>query len=249
MSWLHHLRSRRVGLAFSGGSVRGLAHIGVAKALSDYDIKPSFIAGTSAGSLVGAALAAGMTWKEIAKLAGNIFWPKLLDGEALLRFCAEYLPRTFADLRVPFVAVATELPAKCVAAITEGDLASAISASCALRMIRKPVHRDGKQLKDGGIACVLPSAVCRTLGAEFIIGVDVWETSFLLQRVGIAPAHPWASRMYPAHYHAALESTDLLIQPNIPWSGYLSNSQALERMISAGEQAARTTLSSKTCVA
>lgn len=244
MSGLHHLRSCRVGLALSGGSVRGLAHIGVAKALSDYDIKPSAITGTSAGSLIGAALAAGMTWEEVAALARNVFWPKLLHGESLQRFCTEYLPKTFTDLRIPFAAVATELPTKRTIVITEGDLASAISASCALRVVRRSVRWNGKRLKDGGIACVLPSVACAPLGTEFIIGVDVWEIGFLLRRMRIAPAHPWADHIYPAHYRAALQQTDLLIQPNIPWSGYLANSQALERMILAGEHAARTALAS-----
>jgi len=242
MSGLHQLRPRRIGLALSGGSVRGLAHIGVVKALSDRGIRPSVIAGTSAGSLIGAALAAGMTWQEIAALARNIFWPKLLHGKTLERFCTEYLPKTFADLEIPFVAIATEFPAKCAVAITEGDLASAISASCALRGIRRSVKRAGKRLKDGGIACVLPSAACRSLESDFIIGADVWEVSFLLQKVGISPDHRWAGRTYPSHYHRSLRNTDLLIQPSIPLSGYLSGSQALARMISAGEQAAEIAL-------
>src|ERR1700757_1458427 len=147
MSGLHQLRSCRIGLALSGGSGRGLAHIGVVKALSEFDIKPSVITGTSAGSLIGAALAAGMTWEEVADLAGSIFWPKLLHGETLHRFCTYHLPKTFADLKVPFVALATESLSKCAVPLTEGDLASAISASCALRVIRRPVKRDGKRLK------------------------------------------------------------------------------------------------------
>jgi NTE family protein len=244
VSSLHQLRSCRVGLALSGGSVRGLAHIGVARALSEHGIEPSVVTGTSVGSLVGAALAAGMKWQEIATLARNIFWPKLLHGETLERFCAEYLPKTFTELVIPFVAIATELPAKRVVAITEGNLASAISASCALRGIRRPVRRLGKQLKDGGISCVLPSVACRSLGAEFICGSDVWEISFLLNRIGISPNHQWASRTYPLHYHVALQSTDLLIRPEIPCSGYLASAQALERMISAGDRATRRALDS-----
>ena len=222
--------------------MRGLAHIGVVKALSDCDIRPSVITGTSAGSIVGAALAAGMTWREIEQLACRIFWPTLLYGKSLERFCAAYLPRTFADLAIPFIAMATELPGKTVVAIGEGNLASAISASCAMPGIRRAVNRAGKQLKDGGIACVLPSAPCRSFGAEFIIGADVWEVSFLLHELGIGPDHRWATRAYPPHYHIALRHTDLLIRPRIPWSGYLSGSQAVARMITAGEQATRLAL-------
>jgi NTE family protein len=242
MSALNQLRSHRIGLALSGGSVRGLAHIGVAKALTDYGIHPFVITGTSVGSLVGAALAAGMTWRQIEQMAQSIFWPRLLHGRTLERFCSKYLPGTFADLEIPFIAMATELPARTVVAIADGNLASAISASCAMPVIRRTVNRAGKQLKDGGIACILPSAPCRSLGAEFIIGADVWEVSFLLHEMGIGLDHRWATHAYPPHYHAALRHTDLLIQPRIPWSGYLSGPQAIQRMISAGELAAKRAL-------
>jgi NTE family protein len=242
MSGLHHLRSHRIGLALSGGSVRGLAHIGVAKALSVHGIRPAIVTGTSVGSLIGAALAAGMTWREIEALARNVFWPKLLHGRTLERFCIEYLPKTFADLELPFIAIATRLPEKSVVPITEGSLALAISASCAMPGVRKPVMRAGQRLKDGGIACVLPSTVCRSFGAGFIIGADVWEVSFLLRNVGIGTDHSWASYAYPSHYLSAIRDTDLLIQPPIPWSGYMAGPQALQRMIDAGEYATKAAL-------
>lgn len=238
MMMVYQFCSQRVGLALSGGSVRGLAHIGVVKALSEAGIKPHIITGTSAGSLIGAALASGMEWQEVSSLARKVFWPKLLTGKALNRFCTEYLPATFADLKLPFAAITTELPVRRAIAISNGELASAISASCAMRGVRRRVKREGKRLKDGGIACVLPSESCRVLGAEFIIGSDVWELSSLLRGAGIDAGHPWASFSYPTHYLAALRQTDLLIQPHIPLSGYVPGSEALERMISAGEEAA-----------
>jgi NTE family protein len=176
-------------------------------------------------------------------LARKTFWPKLLHGEMLERFCAEHLPATFADLKLPFAATTTEMPGKRTVMITKGDLASAISASCALRGIRRPVRREGKRLKDGGIACVLPSEACRTMGADFIIGSDVWELSSLFRGVGIGPHHPRAGSTYPAHYHSAVRSTDLLIHPRVPLAGYLPGPQAIERMILAGEHATRLALS------
>jgi NTE family protein len=229
--------------------VRGLAHIGVIKVLAEAGIKPTVITGTSAGSLIGAMLAAGMEWSEIASLARKTFWPKLLHGETLEQFRAEHLPATFADLKLPFAATTTELPGKRTVMITTGDLASAISASCALRGIRRPVRREGKRLKDGGIACVLPSEACRSMGADFIIGSDVWELSSLLRGFGIDPHHPRAGGSYPAHYHSAIRSTDLLIHPRVPLAGYLPGPQAIERMISAGEHATRLALSQFTAQA
>ena len=72
-----------MGLALSGGAVRGLAHIGVIKALDEIGIKPRVVAGTSVGSIIGAALAAGKDWREIADMARTIFWPSLLRGQTL----------------------------------------------------------------------------------------------------------------------------------------------------------------------
>lgn len=242
MHGLRQFRSHRIGLALSGGSVRGLAHIGVIKVLAGAGIQPAFVTGTSAGSLIGAMLAAGMDWNEIASLARKVFWPSLLRGDKLERFCAEHLPATFAGLKLPFAAITTEMPAKLPIVITEGDLASAISASCALRGIRRPVRREGKRLKDGGIACVLPSEACRAMGADLIVGCDVWEVSSLLRGVGIYPHHARAGRTYPSHYQSAIRSTDVLIHPRIPLAGYLPSPLAVERMISAGEDAARLAL-------
>lgn len=246
MRRLHQLRSRRVGLALSGGSVRGLAHIGVFKALSEAGIRPAVITGTSAGSLVGAMFAAGLEWSEIASLARKTFWPRLLHGKWLERFCAEHLPATFAGLKIPFAAITTELPVKQPVMITNGELVSAISASCALRGVRRPVTRGGKRLKDGGIACVLPSEACRAMGADFIVGSDVWEFSSVLRGFGIDPYHPSASRAYPSHYCSAVRNTDLLIFPRIPLAGYFPRPGAIERMISAGEKATRFALSGLT---
>ena len=235
-------KATRVGLALSGGSVRGLAHIGVAKALTDAGVRPGLISGTSAGSVIGAAIAAGMTWRDIVDLARGVFWPKLLHGVSLERFCERNLPRTFADLRLPFAAIATRLPGKRAVALTVGNLASAISASCAMRVIRRPVRRDGHALKDGGIACVLPSDICRRMGADFVIASDVWEISSMLRSAGIHPGQAWADRMYPAHYRRSLRETDLLVHPFVPLAGYWPGESGIERMVAAGETAARESL-------
>jgi len=223
--------------------VRGLAHIGVIKVLADAGIQPAFVSGTSSGSLIGAMTAAGLRWDDMAALARKVFWPRLLHGGTLESFCAEHLPSTFAELKLPFAAVTTEVPAKQTAVITRGDLASAISASCALRGIRRPVTRDGRRLKDGGIACVLPSEACRAMGADFIIGSDVWELSSVLRGCGIHPYYPRTGRLYPLHYHSAVRHTNVLIHPRIPLAGYLPGPSAIQQMISAGADAARSALS------
>ncbi|MBZ5611903.1 MAG: patatin-like phospholipase family protein [Acidobacteriia bacterium] len=226
----------------SGGSVRGLAHIGVLKVLTEAGIHPAIVAGASAGSIIGAGIAAGMTWQDLIEMARGVFWPKLLHGDTLERFCARHLPHRFSDLRLPFAAIATALPGKRAIALTTGHLASAINASCAMRVIRGRVRREGHVLKDGGIACVLPADVCRQMGADFVISSDVWEVSSVLRDMGFHPAHRHAHRVYPAHYRTSLRHTDLHIHPRVPIAGYWPGDAGIKRMVAAGELAARRAL-------
>jgi NTE family protein len=235
---LRSLKSKRVGLALSGGAVRGLAHIGVIKALHEVGIKPAVVAGTSVGSIIGAALAAGMDWREIAIMARSIFWPRLLHGKTLERFCTQYLPESFEQLATPFAAVATIVPSNKPFTITTGPLSSAISASCALRLIRRPVSREGQKLKDGGFSCVLPSHVCRTQNADFVI-------ASVMRSLGCSPSERhWTTQAYPAHYKFAVAQSEIHIQPEIPLAGYVPGAAAVERLIAKGERATHQALES-----
>jgi NTE family protein len=233
--------SNRIGLAFSGGGIRGIAHIGVLKALAEFGLTPSIVAGTSIGSIIGAGIAAGMDWQELAAMASRVFWPSLLHGRSLERFCTRCFPESFADLKIPFVATATAVPSRRTVILNAGKLAPAISASCALHG-RHPVVLAGERLKDGGFSCVLPSQVCRDLGADRVIASDVWEFSALLRGAGIGPAHRRAGTLYPTHYMRAVACTDVLIQPRIPLSSYVLAPGFVDRLIASGETAARRAL-------
>ncbi|HEU4770723.1 MAG TPA: patatin-like phospholipase family protein, partial [Candidatus Udaeobacter sp.] len=129
---LERLHTKRVGLALSGGAVRGLAHIGVIKALDEAGIRPSVVTGTSVGSIIGSALAAGMDWREIAETARSVFWPRLLHGKSLETLAAKYLPPTFESLKAPFAAVATIMPGNQTLTITSGCLSSALPGTISL---------------------------------------------------------------------------------------------------------------------
>ena len=228
---------RSIGLALSGGSVRGIAHIGVIKALTESGIQPAVVVGTSVGSLIGAGFAAGMSWHELKRMAEAVFWPSLLNGERLERFCNKYLPSSFADLRLPFAAVATALPAKQTVVLTSGELAPAISASCAMLVVRRPVSLNGYRLKDGGISCVLPSRPCRGLGAEFVVASDVWAFSAFCRGLGLAPGHRRARHVYPKQYLDAVEAAGLVIQPDIPIRVYVPGCLSVNQLIATGEKA------------
>src|SRR5205807_3030879 len=133
-------------------------------------------------------LASGMGWRELADMARDVFWPSLLHGGRLEQFCQKHLPRSFADLQLPFAALATALPGRRVITLTSGKLASAINASCCIP-VRRAVRLNGQKLKDGGLVCVLPSLVCREMGANFVIASDVWEVSAFMRGVGVPVGH------------------------------------------------------------
>jgi NTE family protein len=233
---------RRVGLALSGGSVRGIAHIGVMKAVTEAGIQPEFVVGTSVGSIIGAGIAAGMGWRELKGMADSVFWPSLLAGRKLEQFCRRHLPASFADLKLPFAAIATIVPGKRTVVLKQGKLAPAISASCAMRLIRRAVPLDGERMKDGGMSCVLPSLECRSLGAEFVMGSDVWEIGAFLRGCGLDCDHPRARHVYPARYREAVKGSDVLVQPDIPVKVYVPGCLSIDQLIDAGERATRRAL-------
>jgi len=175
-----------IGLALSGGAARGIAHVGVLRALTENKIPIDYIAGTSAGSLVAGAWASGMELDAIEDLGRKMRWRDVgratisrlgvQSNERLEQYLRSHLPLTrFEDLPVPFAAVATELKSGAAVVMREkGDVPFAIRASCAIPGWYVPVIDDeGRQLVDGGLVAVIPVAVARSFGADLVIAVDV----------------------------------------------------------------------------
>ena len=179
-------RHPTVGLALSGGAARGIAHVGVVRALVENKIPIDLVAGTSAGAIVGGAHAAGMPVEELAELGRGLRWRDVgkmtmsrlgvQSNERLEEYLRARLPVTrFEDLSIPFAAVATDLKTgTAVVMRDEGDVPFAIRASCAIPGWYVPVvDEQGRQLVDGGLVAVIPVTVARELGADFVIAVDV----------------------------------------------------------------------------
>src|ERR1044072_7502650 len=175
-----------IGLALSGGAARGIAHVGVLRALVENNIPIDYVAGTSAGSLVGGAFASGAALDQLEELGGKMRWRDVgrmtvsrmgvQSNERLEQYLRERLPITrFEDLPVPFAAVATELKTGVAVILRDhGDVPFAIRASCAIPGWYVPViDEQGRQLVDGGRVAVIPSSVARSLGADLVIAVDV----------------------------------------------------------------------------
>jgi NTE family protein len=176
----------QIGLALGSGSARGWAHIGVIRALAEIGIEPDIVAGSSIGAFVGAAYASNqldrleswvrsLTWKEILDyLDLSILNGGLIQGEKVLEILPaqasessiEHLPRTFGT-------VATELYTGRETWFRDGSLIEAVRASIGLPGLFAPIKIKGKWLVDGGLANPVPVSLCRAMGADVVIAVNL----------------------------------------------------------------------------
>jgi NTE family protein len=176
----------KVGLALSGGGARGFAHVGVMKALIDNGVTFDLIAGTSAGSIVGAAIAAGMSIDDLYAMSRRIGWLKFMRPSLSPRGLFSNAPLgnflrhelgvdRIEKLTTPYAAVTYDLTAgREVVYKDSGDLIFAIRASCAVPGVFAPQITPEKHLiVDGGVTTVLPTRVAREMGGDVVIAVDV----------------------------------------------------------------------------
>lgn len=179
------MAAKKIGLALSGGGARGFAHVGAIRAFEAHGIRFDFIAGTSAGSLAGAALASGMTAAEIESMARSVGWLNtmrpsfslggMLSTAPMARMLRRALPvHRFEDLAIPFAAITYDVVKGEEYIVKDrGDLISAIRASCAVPGVFMPIKLDGRILVDGGVTSVLPVDAVRSMGADVVIAVDL----------------------------------------------------------------------------
>jgi len=177
----------KTGLALSGGSARGLAHIGVLKAIEEKEIKIDFVAGTSIGALVGALYASGLNAKEIEKLALKMDLKRvlllfasipsstgLISGRNIEKYLIKLLGNIqFHELKIPFVALATDIKTGKVVVLNEGPVVKAVRASIAIPGIFSPIELGNHLLVDGGVTMPLPIRIVKKMGAERVIAVNV----------------------------------------------------------------------------
>ncbi len=174
----------RLGLILSGGGARGLAHIGVLRAMEDAGIRPDLIAGTSMGAIVGSLYAAGHSADQILEIARSVKWRDVFDlslqvgllkGEKLADVLAVYLPPVFKELQTPLAVTTTDMESGEQVVLTEGDLITAVRASSCFPGAFEPVELDGRMLMDGAIINNLPVEAASWLGATRTIASNVTE--------------------------------------------------------------------------
>lgn len=241
------MKKPKVGLALGGGAARGLAHVGVLEVLHRAGVSVDLVAGTSAGALIGALYAAGMSPKRIRKLVlEEMDWlglASLIDitlsktgfikGRKLMNTMRDVFggEPDFSALELPFACVAADLNTAEEIVIDEGSVLEAVRASISIPGIFTPLWRDKRCLVDGVLLNPVPVDVVCRMGAGFVIAVNVLPPfGGVTGAGGDAGAPPVADNilsilLQSAHVMAlprlkkSLAAADAVIQPEVGYMG------------------------------
>ncbi len=271
-----------VGVALGGGAAFGIAHLGVLQVLEKHGIPIDLIAGCSQGSIIGVGYAAGITTKRMIEIALQLgHWknsllavdltitrPGLLMGDSFVRIFEPYLSdiRTFADLLMPCMTVATDIESGERVPIGSGLLTTAFRASAAVPMVFAPVKMGERVLVDGGVSDPVPAEVVNSMGADLCVAVNVVPPLKLGVENAVSKAVRMVNRFNPMSYlngatgmppmfdiimnsmqvlqhelgNFKAISADVLIKPDLSdftWIEYYRSSELIQRGAEAAERA------------
>lgn len=244
----------RIGLALGGGAAKGFAHIGVIKMLEANGIKPAVVAGTSAGSVVGALYASGMDAYALQQKAValdeaqirdvSLFSGGLVKGQKLEDYVnAQVHNRPIERLSIPFAAVATRLEDGQRTVFVRGNTGQAVRASSSIPGVFEAASIGDAHYVDGGVTSPVPVDAARELGADFVIAVDIsskangaFDPSSMLDNVGRSIAI-----MGQKLAAQELARADVVIRPRVNDIGPADFAQR-GRAILEGERAAQAAL-------
>lgn len=177
-----------VALVLGGGGSKGLAHLGAIQELEKAGIRPDLIIGCSAGAIAGALYADQACIDDAAQTLLPLRRKDLLDysyvnpvygivhGDLLHDLMKRILQaKTFEELKIPLIVIATDLITGDILEFSQGELASVIRASCAFPGFFKPVPLYGRYCVDGGASCPIPVNIAKKYGAKFVIAIDLSE--------------------------------------------------------------------------
>lgn len=229
---------KKVGLALGSGGARGLAHIGVIKKLVENNIPIDFIAGSSAGALIGGLYAAYGDIYKVEDLALNFDWTDwlksfadptlglgILKGEKAEGELRKMVKNVqIEDLPIRFGAVATDLNTAEVVVIDIGDLAKAVRASGSVPLLFQPEKIANKYLVDGGMSCPVPVEIVQQMGADIVIAVNLDSVYFLNEKKKVEVNHSVVSvfrnSLFLLRHHLAekeVRTANVVITPEIPY--------------------------------
>ncbi|MBN1376364.1 MAG: patatin-like phospholipase family protein [Dehalococcoidia bacterium] len=234
----------KIGLALGSGAAKGIAHIGVIKALNEAQIPIDYIAGTSMGALVGACYSVNADLEVLEEIAltynlnklARLLDPRfafirvgLLRGNRIENFLKPIIGDVdFSRCKIPFSAVASEIKTGTEIILQEGSLLKAVRASISIPVVFEPVDYNGIYLVDGGVCNPVPADIVRSMGATFTIAVNVLNHPKRLRRLGLtgnkksekAPSlmNSLIQSIYIMEYEMVRSSilkADILIEPDV----------------------------------
>lgn len=248
----------KIGLALGGGGPKGLAHIGVIKVLEKNNIPIDFIAGTSAGAMVGGMYAYSKNIKSLEEQFINKNWFQMLSyfadpslkggviqGNRMEEFLQEYLQSaTFDKLMIPFHATAVDLQSGKMKVLHEGLVSTSIRASCAIPMLFKPVEVDHRLYVDGGLISSVPVQTVKKMGADIVIAVQLnkyYEPEENLETLNLLEIGELALNIVERRIaEDEIAAADFIIHPKVArvrWNNLIQRDKR-ENGILLGEQAA-----------
>ena len=245
-----------VALVLSGGSARGFAHVGVIKALEANGLKPDIVVGTSAGAIVGALYASGLSTDELAAAMGRLDRSAfqslslpglgvipgslgLLRADSFHRFIdREVRHHRMEDFPIRFAVVATDMNSGEPTVFNSGDAGTAVAAAGAVPGLFAPVQIAGRLYGDGALSSPLPVQAARRLGARTVIAIDVIyppEDAALTNAMRVVFQAFAISVHRLKQYDAA--SADVVITPELGKTSGQWGFSERDRLIAAGEAA------------
>lgn len=248
-------KNKNVGLSLSGGGSRGLAHLGVIKAMQEAGIKPGIISGTSMGAILGAFVASGHPVEDIIEIALDNAGSKLFNVQrsmlgligldSIRSILVHYLPENFTDLEIPLLVSTTNLTLGKNEIFSNGSLIDAILASMAIPVVFKPMKIGDDIYVDGGLTNNMPATAIREK-CEVLIGSHV---NYLEEGVAIDNVKKVIERCFRlAIFNTVAEEKklcDIFIDPPELKSFKTLNFDNAEEIIDLGYTAAKEAFSEK----
>lgn len=251
---VRHPGELTVSLALGGGAARGIAHIGVLKAIEDLGVHVDSVAGTSAGAIIGSLYCKGYSSKEIWEVVAGLSWGELVDlsfsgmglakTDKLEKLLRELLDDCeFSELGIPFRAVAVDISNAEEVILETGNVARAALASAAIPGIFEPVKIAGRYLVDGGVSNNVPTEVVAAMGGGKLLAVDLnasrADQAEPKNMVDVT-LKTFAVLMWNMSKRGR-EAAELLVQPDLDGFRYHDLARA-EELFRRGEEAARQVL-------
>jgi NTE family protein len=248
------LPPRTLGVALGGGFARGMVHIGVLKALEEAGIPIAAIAGTSAGSMIGAGFCSGLPAARMAEIGSHIRFKDFArwtferggfcTNDRLAALLTRICPcKDFSELQTPLLVVATELLTGQPAIFRQGPICAAVRASCAYPGMFTPVEINGVLHVDGMLSYEVPTTPLKQIGIDCVLGVHLHSR--------------WTQTAGPRHFFEVIgqcfaiaqtrmsthwsKDADFLLEPNVDGFAYDDFARAAE-LINIGEEAMRAAL-------